>query len=60
MLEQLVTSCAFSEEIRWHYEARPALCYARKSLAVESGSRLHGPEGRAEVTPSWRLKVIGS
>ena len=31
-----------------------------KSLAVEGRSRLHGLEGRAEVTTSWRLEVIES
>ena len=31
-----------------------------KSLAVEGGSRLHELEGRTDVTPSWRLEVIGS
>ena len=61
MLDQLVTSCSiFPEEIRWLHEARSALCCARKKLAVEGGSRLHEPEGRTEVTPSWRLDVIGS
>ena len=61
MLEQLVTSCSvLPEEIRWLYEARPALCCASKSPAVEGGSRLHESERRTEVTPSWRLEVIGS
>ena len=31
-----------------------------KSLAVEGGSRLHELEGGIEVTPSWRLEMIGS
>ena len=31
-----------------------------KRLAVEGGSKLHELEGRTEVTPSWRLEVIGS
>ena len=31
----------------------------KKSLAVEGGSRLHELEGGTEVTPSWRLEVIG-
>ena len=31
-----------------------------KSLAVEGGLRLHGLEGGTEITPSWRLEVIGS
>ena len=31
-----------------------------KSLAVEGGSRLHELKGGIEVTPSWRLEVIGS
>ena len=33
---------------------------AGKSLAVKGGLRLHELEGRTEVTPSWRLEVIGS
>ena len=31
-----------------------------KSLAVEGSLRLHELEGGTEVTPSWRLEVIGS
>ena len=31
-----------------------------RSLAVEGGSRLHELEGGTEVTPSWRLEVIGN
>ena len=31
-----------------------------KSLAVEGGSRLHELKGGTEVTPSWRLEVMGS
>ena len=36
------------------------LCTGKKSLAVEGGLRLHELEGGTEVTPSWRLKMIGS
>ena len=32
----------------------------KNNLAVEGGSRLHELKGRTEVTPSWRLEVIGS
>ena len=57
MLEQLMTSCSvFPEEICWLYEVRPALCCARKSLAVEGGSRLHEPEGQTEFTPSMATR----
>ena len=30
-----------------------------KSLVIKGNSRLHGLEGRTEVTPSRRLEVIG-
>ena len=46
----------FSEEIRWLFEARPALnmpCQ-NKSPAIEGGSRLQ--EGRTEVTPSMAAR----
>ena len=61
MLEQLVTNYSvFPEEIRWLYEARPALCCARKSLTVEGGSRLHELEGRTEATRGdWKLGTNG-
>ena len=54
-LGQLVKSCSvFSEEIRC-FDAVP-----EKRFTVEGDSRLHELEGRMEVTPSWRLEVIGS
>ena len=36
--------------------------FQEKNLAVEGGSRLRELEleGGTEVTPSWRLEVIGS
>ena len=46
----------FSEEIRWLFEARPALnmLCQNKSHAIEGGSRLQ--EGRTEVTPSMAAR----
>ena len=35
-------------------------CAEKKSLVVEGGLRLHELGGGTEVTPSWRLEVIGS
>ena len=61
-LGQLVKSCSvFSEKIRWLFVTRPVLMPSqKKNLAVEGDSRLHELEGRTEITPPWRLKVIGS
>ena len=61
MLEQLVTSFSvFPEEIRWLYEAKPALCLARK---VSLSRAARGYTNRRDEQGScrrWRLEVIRS
>ena len=52
VLEQLVTSCS----VFWRRFADSL----KQSLATEGGLRLHELERGTEVTPSWRLEVIGS
>ena len=47
-----MTSCSV-------FRRRFAACL-KQSLAVEGGLRLHELERGTEVTPSWRLEVIGS
>ena len=61
-LGHLVTSCSIlSENICWLFENKAGFdAVPGKSLAAEDGSRLHELEGGTEVTPSWRLKMIGS